>query len=270
MKIKINSLEFDVKPVPAVLATAVMMDPPLAPALRRDVYRWDAATQTGTPLVQMVADKGVPLANAISFFVPRLKVDGSTAKAEGPSVKMAERVLKATGAKSLTELMGALNRIIQVPQRAIPLDQFTALNPSTSYVVRALTAYSILELSHAARNLAGFLMVPSQVAFTCTVTDIADQAAHDALIAAKPDLIRISPAYIVPPRSKANIGLRAMAVAQSLTELQAIIDAAGGAATATDIQKVRGGALAAEWRMLKAADAQSQAQQQPQAPSVRA
>lgn len=269
MKIKINALEFDVKAVPAVLATAVLMDPPLAPALRRDVYRWDAATQTGTPLVPLVADKGMPLPNAISFFVPRLKTDGSTAKAEGPSVKIAERVLKVTGAKSLTELMGALNRIIQVPQKTLPLAHFAALNPSTCYVIRAMTAYSVLELSHAARNLSGFLMVPSQVAFTCIVTDIVNQEAHDALLADKPDLIRISPAYLVPPRSKANIGLRAMAVSQSLTELQAVIDAAGGPDMATDMQKVRGGVLASEWRMLKAADAQTQVQQ-PKAPSVRA
>jgi hypothetical protein len=252
MKIRINTIEFDVTAVPAGLRAAILADPIVLRGVWRDVWSWDAATGDGKALVPLVQGNGVPLGNGINFFVPRAggAVNGRN---DGPSKKMAERVMAAVGAKSMQDLMAALNRIVHLPQKTLPLDMFAALNPVASYKLRMYVDFAVVQLSAASRNLSFFLLIPGQCAFHHEITAITDQAGYDALVTAKPELKSLMPAFVVPPRTKANAGLRTLAVGQAIGELQAAITAAGGPDKASDLHKARMAQLATEWRVLRSA-----------------
>lgn len=255
MKIKINAVEFDVEPVAAPLRQVLLADPVIMQGVWRPVWAWDAVTRTGKPLTQMTEKKGVPLGNGITFFVPRVGPEGQMVKNDGPSKKMAERVLKATGAATIAELMAALNRILHLPQKTIPLDAFRPLDPVASYRVRMHVDFAVVHLGNAARNLSAYLLIPGQCAFHHEVTAIPDQAAYDAALAATPGLAAIQPAFVVPPRTRANLGLRSLAIGRALGDLQDDVRAAGGPDAASDTQKRRAAQLAAEWRVLRTAEA---------------
>lgn len=261
MKIKINAVEFEVEPVTAQVRQVLLTDPTMAQGVWRRVWAWDVLSQTGTALTGMTEKKGVPLGNGITFFVPRLGPQGQMLKNEGPSKKMAERVLKATGATTITELMAALNRILHMPQKTLPLDAFAPLDKVASYEVRMYVDFAAVHLVNTARNLSAYLLMPGQVAFVHEITAIPDQAAYDAVLAETPALAAIQPAFVVPPRTKANLGLRTLAVGSALSELQDDIRAAGGPDAASDAQKRRATHLAAEWRVLRSAEAMAAGQQ---------
>ena len=263
MKININKIEFEIEAVPAALRGLILSDPIIAQGIWRDVWSWDAPSQKGTALTRLTADRAAPLGNGIAFLVTRVWPDGTVRRADAPSKKMAERMMKVTGAKTMTDLMAALNRVIHLPQKTLPLEAFQPLNIVASYKVKMYVDYAVVTLNNPARNLQCYLLIPSQVAFHHEVTAIPDQAAYDAALAANPALSAIQPAFIVPPKTKANLGLRMMACAKAVEELQAEMRAAGGPEATSEAQRLRAGVLAAEWRLLQGT---AQAQQQQAAP----
>lgn len=219
MKLKLNQVEFDVQPVSGVLRDTLLADPILQQGVSRDVWRWDAATQTGTPLVAMTPQKGVPLPNGVSFYVA--KPGDQVQKAEGPSAKMALRVLEAVGTKSIADVMQALNRIVRLPQKTLPLKDFDKLSAVASHTMRIHVEYNVLHCVNAARNLGLYIFIPGQCSFTATIDAVPDQSAYDAALAENANLARIQPGFIIPPSTEANMMLRRMALAQRITEIQA-------------------------------------------------
>lgn len=247
MQIRIGSIEFEVTPVTADLRAAVIADPIMAPALRREVWEWDAETRKGKPLVPVVQERVVVLPNGLSFFIPRTGPDGQIVKNDGPSKKMAQRVLKATGAKDLRDLMGALNRVIDLPRLRLPLDVFRVLNTTASYRLVLISDYAVVQLRSAARNLTANLLLPSQVGVHAEITAIPDPKAHEAR---EIDMGALRPGFIVPANSSATQGIRRTALSKRLEELQAIIEAQGGPETATEAQTRHATQLSAEWKAL--------------------
>lgn len=247
MRIKINQIDFDVAPVPADLRAALLSDPVIGQAVLRSVWEWDAGARTGKALIPLIQDRAAVLPNGLSFFVPRSGPNGTLVKNDPPSANMAKRFLKATGAKSLTDLMQALNRVVELPQKILPLEVFRPLNATASYRVRMFTDFAVLQLQNAARNLTAYLFLPAQVGFHAEITDTPDPAAHEA---AGIDLNAMRPGFIVPARAPATQGMRRAALSQMFRELQAELDAAGGPEKATDIQKLRAARLAAEWKVI--------------------
>jgi hypothetical protein len=218
MKLKLNQVEFDVQPVPGPVRETLLADPILQQGVSRDVWRWDAATKTGTPLVAMTAKKGVPLPNGVSFYVA--KPGAVDQKAETPSAKMAKRVLEAVGAKSIVDVMQAVNRIARLPQKTLPLKEFEKLSAVASHTMRIHVDYSVLHAVNAARNLSLYLFIPGQCSFTAHIDAVPDQSAYDAAIAENAQLARTQPGFIIPPGTEANMMLRRMALAQRITEIQ--------------------------------------------------
>jgi hypothetical protein len=255
VKITINKIDFDVQPVAPAMRGILLADPVIAQGVARDVWAWDHASQSGAPLTAMADGKAVPLGNGLLFYVPKVGANGTTGRAEGPSAKMAERMLAAVGAKSMQDLLLALNRILHLPQKTIPFETFAPLNPVASYTVRMTVDYAVLQLSNPGRALSGYLVVPGACGFAARVTGTSDQAALDALLAATPALTGAGPIFIVPPRTRANLGLRTLSCGQALGALQDEIRAAGGPESASDDQKRRLALLAAEWRVLRQTDA---------------
>jgi hypothetical protein len=218
MKLKLNQVEFDVQPVPGALRDTLLADPILQQGVGRDVWRWDAVTKTGTPLVAMTPQKGVPLPNGVSFYVP--KPGAEDQKAEGPSARMAKRVLEAVGAKSIMDVMQAVNRVARLPQKTLPLKEFEKLSAVASHTLRVHVDYNVLHAVNAARNLGLYMFIPGQCSFTATIDAIPDQSAYDAALAETAHLARLQPGFIIPPSTEANMMLRRMALAQRITEIQ--------------------------------------------------
>lgn len=247
MRIKINQIDFDVTPVAAQLRHALLGDNLISQAILRDVWAWDAEKQEGQTLTNLVQNGVAVLPNGLSFFVPRVTTEGVVVKNEKPSTVMAKRFIEAVGAKDLRDVMGGINRIVALPQKAIPFDAFNPLNAHASYRIRMYTDYSVLQLSNAARNLTGYLYLPAQVGFHAEITGYADEAAFKAKAI---DLTKLRPGFIVPARTEAALGMRRAAIAKQFEELQAELDTAGGAEEATPIQKARALRLSQEWNVL--------------------
>lgn len=247
MRIKINKIDFDVTPVPAQLRAALLADPVIGQAILRDVWDWDATTQAGKALVPLIQNRAAILPNGLSFFVPRNGPDGAIVKNDPPSATMAKRFLKAVGAKDLREVMQAINRVVELPQKTLPLEVFRPLNATASYRIRMFTDFAVLQLQAADRNLTAYLFLPAQVGFHAAITGVPDQAAHDA---ARVDINAMRPGFVVPARAPAAQGMRRAALHQSFQELQAEIQAAGGPEKASDTHKLRAARLAAEWKVI--------------------
>lgn len=247
MRIKINQIDFDVTPVAAQLRTALLGDALISQAILRDVWSWDGETQKGMPLTNLVQNGVAVLPNGLSFFVPRVTSEGAVVKNEKPSTVMAKRFIEAVGAKELREVMNGINRIVALPQKALPLDAFAPLNALASYRLRMFTDYAVLQLSNAARNLTGYVYLPAQVGFHAEIVKIIDEAAFAAKTV---DLAQLRPGFIVPARTEAALGMRRAAVAKQFEELQAELDAAGGAEQASPLQKTRAVRLSQEWNVL--------------------
>lgn len=248
MQIRIGKIEFEVTPVAADLRAALIADPVMAQALRREVWEWDAEAQKGKPLVPVVQNRVVTLPNGLSFYIPRTDKDGNITKKETPSKKMAQRMLQATGARDLRDLMGALNRVIDLPRLRLPIDVFRVLNKTASYKLILVSDYAVVRLRAADRNLIANLLLPSQVGVHAEITAITDTKAHEAKDI---DMATLRPGFIVPGNSPATQGIRRIALAQRLEELRAAIDAQGGPDSATPAQTALASQLSAEWKVLE-------------------
>lgn len=252
MQIRIGKIEFDVTPVASDMRVAVTADPNMAQAMRREVWEWDAVEGKGGPLVPVVQQRVVTLPNGLSFFVPRAGHEGPPVKNDSASAKMAQRMLKATGAKDLRELMGALNRVIDLPRLRLPVDVFRVLNETASYRLVLVSDYAVVQLRAAGRNLVANLMLPSQVGVHAEITAIPDEAAHEVKGI---DLRALRPGFIVPAHTPATRNIRRAALAQRLQELQEAVNAQGGPETADDLQRRLAAQLSAEWKALQATPA---------------
>lgn len=247
MQIKINGIDFEVTPVAGPLRAALLADPLIGQAIVRDVWEWDAVTRKGKALTPLVENRAAVLPNGIAFFVAKVGPGGVLVKNNPPSANMAKRFLKATGAKDMNGLMGALNRILELPRKVIPFEAFRPLDATASYRIRMVTEFVALQLQNASRNLTAYLYLPAQVGFHPEITAVPDQAAHDA---AGVDIAKLRPGFIVPAQSRAVLGMRRAALSKAFEELQAEILAQGGADTATDQQKWRVARISAEWQIL--------------------
>ena len=249
MKLTLNKVEFAIEPVPGPLREALLSDPILRQGVSREVWRRDAATRAGTPLVAVTPQNGVPLPNGVSFFVA--KPGAATQKADGPSAKMAERVLEAVGAKSITDVMKAINRIVRLPQKTLPLKEFEALSAVASHTLRVHVDYSVLHAVNAARNLGFYLFLPGQCSFTARIDAVPDQTAYDKAAAENARLTRIQPGFIIPPGTEANMMLRRMALAQRITEIQQSLGGMNPAnLPADDLRRLTIARLGLEWQAL--------------------
>jgi hypothetical protein len=250
MRIKINQIDFEVTPVPGPVRLALLSDPVLMQAILRDIWEWDAVAKSGKALTPLFENRAAVLPNGLTFFVPRTDAEGRLVKAEAPSTSMAKRFLKATGAKSLNELMGAMNRVVELNRKTVPFEEFRPLNATASYRIRMYTDFSAVKIENAARNLAAYILLPAQVGFHAELGVIPDTAAHEAAVAAGVDVNAMRPGFIVPARAPATLGMRRAALAKAFDELQAELVAQGGPETSTPIQKMRAARLATEWRAL--------------------
>ncbi|WP_341210984.1 hypothetical protein [uncultured Limimaricola sp.] len=217
MKIKLNGIEFDVAAVDARTREAILGDPVIARAVWRDVYVWDATAQEGKHTGPVTQTGAIPLANGISFYVPK-----GEAKNESASKTSGERFLKALGVTSTLDVLKAMARLLGMPQKTLP-KEFDALRPVASFTLKMHVEHSVLQLRNASRNLQAYLLVPGQIGFHHEITAITDQPGYDALIAEKPELKSLTPLFLVPARSKANREMRATALMAQTRDLAAAV-----------------------------------------------
>lgn len=250
MKIKLGQIEFDVLPVTGAMRDAVLADPIIHQVVWRDVYKWDHASQEGKVLVPVAKSGAVPLPNGMVFFVPSGSDDAIT-KNESASRTLSKRVLTAVGAKSITDVLSALHKILHMPQKILPLDVFEPLNQVASYLVRMHTEFTVVELRSASRNLGFHLIVPGRVAFHHELT-AKDDAGYQAVIAETPEVEAPQPLFLIPAHSQANRAVRTMALAQRIKEMQADLTAraeAGEKVSDASAQRAFT-AVVGEWRLL--------------------
>jgi hypothetical protein len=252
MKIRLNKLEFDVTPVSSAERAAMLADPIIVQGVWRQLWQWDHVAQEGKPLSQLTPQKGAPLPNGISFFVPRKDASGAITQAEGPSKKMSEKFMKAVGAKSVSDLLQALQNILMVSQQHIPFDTFAPLNPVASYVIRMYTEFNVVQLRETSRNLSATVFVPGAVAFHHQVTAKVEDGSFEALMASKPELENVQPGYIIRPQSKANQNLRMIALARRIQEMEPLVRSAteGGKAIEDPVLRGAFGRAITEWKAI--------------------
>ena len=103
MQITLNKVPFDLAPVDGSLRAALLADPTVAGAVRRDVWAWDKEAGTGRFLVPVTQTQGLPLPTGMTVFVPRPGPVGlAPVKAEGPTRKMADRFLAGVARAAAT------------------------------------------------------------------------------------------------------------------------------------------------------------------------
>lgn len=244
MQITLNKVPFDLAPVDGSLRAALLADPTVAGAVRRDVWAWDREAGEGRFLVPVTQTKGLPLPTGMTVFVPRPGPVGiAPVKAEGPTRKMADRFLQGVGAKTFPQVMQALARVLGIPQKTLPFEAFAALNPLASYRIRAETEFAVVEMANAARNLRAFAFVPGLVVFSHVAENLPEGAPA-------PGTIR--PGFVLPPATQAAQVIRRLAVVKRLNELQAEL---GGTKPADlppgDPRRDVVARLGAEWRALQ-------------------
>jgi hypothetical protein len=254
MKISLNKIEFDVTPVGEDLRAMLLADPIIAQGVTRDVWHWDQPTLKGAVLVPLTRDRAVPLPNGICFFVSKPGANGVIQKAEVPTLKMSARFLEVLGGKSMIEVMQALNRIVNLPQKTIPVESFHWLRPYASFKVVQHIEYAVVELANTARNLSAFFLVPGQVYYSYQITEMVNRAGYDAAQALDPKQATNRPGFIVPASTKANDAIRRVALAQRINEIRQ--DLAGVHPNDLAAEDARRGLIARlgiEWNALTAA-----------------
>ncbi|SDE62091.1 hypothetical protein [Limimaricola pyoseonensis] len=260
MQIKLNDIAFEVSAVEGPLRAAILSDPLIGRAIWRDVWAWDQAAQEGKPLGPLTQNGSIPLANGISFFVPK---SGGTEKNESASKTSGERFLKALNVKSSIDVLKAMARLLGMPQKTLP-KEFDALKPVASYQLKMHVEHSVVRLRNASRNLQAYILIPGQIGFHHEITAIGDQEGYDALVAEKPELKSLTPLFLVPARSKANREMRATAL---MTRQRELVAEAQGQDPAPEALRMQIGRVQAELRMLAQAANQTR---QPQRPTARA
>ncbi len=251
MQFKLGGVDFDVRKVTAGERAAIINDPIIQQVVSRDVYRWDHKAGTGETLVELTPKDAVPMPNCVSFFVPRI-ISGEVSKNDSASKTLAKRTLKAVGARSPTDILVALHKALHMPQKSIEHSAFAPFNGCASYTLRMETEFHVAHLVNAPRNLAVHVLIPGQVRFVQTVTD-RDEAAFGALLAADPALAAPNATFVIPPHSRANLMVRAIAVSRRLEDLQADLAArkeAGEEVEGTDLHRAFNTTMG-EFRMLR-------------------
>ena len=244
MQITLNKIAFDVKPVDGPLRAALLADPVVARGALRPVWSWDKEAGQGRYLAQTAANQALPLPTGVLIHVQKPGTNGTgPLKAEGPTAKMAERFLQAVGAKDFAQVVQALARVVGVPVKKVPLDQFAALNRETSYTILMATDMQILELANAGRNLSAYIFLPGIVSFVATA-----EPTGGAILPGSP-----RPVFVIPPGTQAGQAMRRLAVAQRLTEMQADLGATKpGELPEGDPRRAVLARLGAEWKALQA------------------
>lgn len=244
MQITLNKVPFDVAPVAGPLRQALLADPAIRGGLSREVWAWDREAGKGRALVPQTPQGGVPLPTGLMCFVAAPGLNGQGPhKADGPTRRMAERLMAAVGAKSFGQVMQAIARVTGVPQHKAPRAAFAALDPLLSYRVVMEVDMQALELANAARNLQAFLLLPGLVLYRHAT----DEAAEGA-----PAPGSIRPGFVIPPMTQAALMMRRLAVARRLSEMQAALGGARPAdLPADDPRRLEAAKLGAEWKALQ-------------------
>lgn len=241
VKLTIGGIDFEAVSVPLQTAEHVLADPTVARALWRDVWRWDAAVQEGKALDRFMQEGAAPLPNAVVFHVARSAPNGAVIRDEKASKRMGERVLEETGAGDMTGLNRGISKVTRMPRKVLPLERFAPLNPAASYKLRMQTGFDVVLLKAAEERLAFHLCLPGRVTFHHEITEIRDQAAFEEVLAEQPEMRNLQVTTPVPAGSKANAGLRGLALRQRLGDLrtrrQRLPDDAGGAVAAENLDR---------------------------------
>jgi hypothetical protein len=252
MKISLNKIEFDVLPVEGSLRDVLLADAIISQGVKRDIWLWDQPAGEAKTMVATTKDRSVPLANGICFFVAKPGSNGVIHKAEAPTQKMSARFLETVGAKTVLDVMQALNRIVNLPQKSIPAEAFAWLRPVASFKIVMHVEYAVVELANSARNLSAYFFVPGQVSFSQEVTEVTDQAGYEALVAEDPKRPTNRPGFIVPASTRANGEVRRIALGQRIKEIQGSL--AGVHPNDLPMDDLRRGTitrLGLEWNALK-------------------
>lgn len=218
MQVKLGEVEFGVNAVKNRIREAVLGDPIINQVVWRDVYKWDHVAGQGETLVQMAQSGAVPLPNGMVFFVPK-SGSGPAIKSESASANMSKRVLKGVGAASVTDILRGLHGILHMPQKILPLEVFEPLNAAASYLLKMHTVFNVVELSNPEKNMAFHVIVPGQVSFYHEIT-AKDDAGFAAL---ELDAAKMQPTFLIPPHSKPNQAIRALALSKRVEELQSAL-----------------------------------------------
>lgn len=243
MQITLNKVPFDVRPVEAPLRAALLADPGLRRVAARPVWGWDAEERKGRFLVPVTAEKGVPVPMGLAAFVAKAGTapGGVPQKADGPSAKMVERILAAVGAKKWESVMQAVGRITGVPQKKVPFEVFAPLNEHGTYQIRMDTEFQVVELANPGRNLSAYVFLPGIVSFVAAVA-----APLEGVQAPS------RPIFVIPASTQAALGMRRIAVARRLNEMQAELGATKPAdLEPADPRRIELARLGAEWRALQ-------------------
>lgn len=250
MQITLNRIPFDVRPVDDARRRAILADPVVRPGIVRPV--WLRQADGGERrLAEGPAEAALPLPAGLIAWVPKAGPAGETpAKADGPSARMAERFLSAVGAKGFPEVMRAMARVTGMPGARLPREAFAACEGKGAYTILLHTDLAVVELENAGRNLSVHLLLPSLAAFSHLWGGPGDAAAESP--ADGPAAGSIRPGFLVPPPSEAASGLRRLALARRIEELQAQMAGVTAAdLPADDPRRALLGRLAAEWRLLQ-------------------
>lgn len=218
MKITIGGISFEVRSVAEGLRSALLADPAMAAGQAAIVWTWDRESRKGQARVPLSAKGSVPLPNGLAFFVPRTLSDGRVVRNEKPSQVMMKRFLDTVGAGSLPEVLKAIQVLMKLPQKSLPLAHYAPLNDLASYEILMKTEFNIVELVEPSRNLSVYLFVPGQVLFGHRVIGEASAEAKSA-IEAPPS------AYLIPTWSKPNHHVRMIALTRRAKDLRPQVEA---------------------------------------------
>jgi hypothetical protein len=154
MQITLNKVPFEVRPVEGPLRTALLAEPGLRRAAGRAVWAWDKEARTGRFLVPTTPDKSLAAPLGLAAFVAKAGATNGAGvqKAEGPHGQDVRAVPRRRGRQKWDSVMQAVARVTGVPQKKIPFEEFASLNEATSYEIRMLTEFQVLELSNPSRN----------------------------------------------------------------------------------------------------------------------
>lgn len=216
--ITIGGNKFDVAAVAFNMVAAVLTDPTMPRLIWRNVYHWDAGQQAGKFETKVTAASAAALPNGLVFFVPKVQANGILGLNLAASERLRQRFLDHVGAETVDDLTKAITTLVQLPQKILPLADYSDLNPYASYRIKMHTAHSVLQLRDQAQDLTVYLCLPETVSFHHEITAVKDPAGYEALIAKMPDLRERQLSYPVPSKSKPNAGLRQLAIAKRIEE----------------------------------------------------
>ncbi|WP_373356027.1 hypothetical protein [Pseudoroseicyclus sp. CXY001] len=269
MRLKLNKIDFDIAAVPGKTRTAVLQDPSAAPALASAVWEWNA--ETGEAIVAPGIEGNMRLPNGLIFFVAKSGGEGRPERNDGASKKMAERFTSALGAKSLGEVAGAINRVLGVGEVKLPVETYEALKAGCTFRLVAHIDFAVLQLRAGDRNLSAHLLIPGQIVFRPLVVKVTDQAAHDAALEANPGLDKKLQAAVLPPRTRAALDMRQMALTTRFKEAQELankLEADGADDDAKRLPQMELQRLGAEAQVLARLAAQQQGKAPGQGPGL--